>query len=370
MRNNGPFFLLVPSLERGGTERQATLLALALRARNLPVHVIVFRGGVFGQAIEAAGIPLSVLGGMGWISYLPALVRLIRNENPTVLYSFLPHANVVTAIARIVDPRCRLIWGIRSSEMPLKGYGLKTRAAYWLERMLARVPNRIIVNSQSGAQSCIRKGFPAQAIRVIENGFDTDLFRSDAQVRERLRAELGLRPDEITIGLPARIDPVKGHVTFLEAAAEALKSNAALRFVCIGGGSRSLADELKALADRLGIGSRVIWTGNRDDMPAILNALDIVTLCSNSEGFPNAIGEAMACGVPCVATDVGDTRRLIAETGLIVPPRDPHALAHAWRTLIDAGERHRLGNAARERMVKNFSLDRLAERTLAEFFSA
>lgn len=367
MRNSGPILLLVPSLERGGTERQATLLALTLRARNLPVHVIVFRGGVFAQAVEAAGIPLSVLGGAGVMSYLPALAHLIRNEKPAVLYSFLPHANVAAAMTRIIDPQCRLIWGIRSSEMPLTGYGLKTRTAYWLERVLSRFPHRIIVNSQSGAESCIRKGFPALAIRVIENGFDTDLFRPDPRMRDRIRAEMGLRPDEVAIGLPARIDPVKGHVTFLEAAAEALKSNAALRFVCIGGGSRSLANDLKALADRLGIGSRVIWTGNRDDMPAQLNALDIASLCSNAEGFPNVVGEAMACGVPCVASDVGDTRRLIADTGLIVPPRDPYAFASAWHQLLDRAERRRLGNAARERMVMNFSLDRLADRTLAEF---
>ncbi len=370
MHRSDTIFLLVPSLEQGGTERQATLLALALRARNLPVHVIVFRGGVFARDIEAAGIPLTTLGSGGWVSYFPSLAKLLRAEKPAVLYSFLPHANVVSAIARIVDPQCRLIWGIRSSDMPLAGYGLKTRAAYWLERALSFLPHRIIVNSKSGAGSCIRKGFPANTIRVIENGFDINLFRPDATMRERVRAEFGLRPNEIVIGLPARIDPVKGHVTFLQAAAELLKTGAPLRFLCIGGGSQTLSAQLKALTDRLGIAPHVVWTGNRDDMPAMLNALDIAALCSNAEGFPNAVGEAMACGVPCVATDVGDTRHLIADTGLIVPPRDPQALANAWGRLLDAAERRRLGDAARRRMVENFSLDRLADRTLAEFSGA
>lgn len=370
MRRSGPIFLLVPSLEQGGTERQATLLALALHARNIPVHVIVFRGGVFARDIEGAGIPLTTLGGTGWISYFPALARLLKAEKPAALYSFLPHGNVVSAVARLADPQCRLIWGIRSSDMPLAGYGLKTRAAYWLECKLARLPHRIIVNSRSGAASCIRKGFPEKTIRVIENGFDTDLFRPDPQARERLRAEFKLRPDEIAIGLPARIDPVKGHATFLKAAAELLKTNPQARFLCIGGGSQSLLAELTALIDRLGIGQKVIWTGNRDDMPAMLNALDIVSLCSDSEGFPNAVGEAMACGVPCVATDVGDTRHLIVETGYVVPPRNERALADAWCKLLDANERRRLGQAARARMVENFSLERLADRTLAELSGA
>lgn len=360
-------FLLVPSLEQGGTERQATLLALALHEKKIPVQVIVFRGGVFARDIEAAGIRLMTLGTGGWISYFPSLSRLLRKEKPTVIYSFLPHANIVAAIARIVAPQCRLIWGIRSSDMPLAGYGLKTRAAYRLERFLSFLPQRIIVNSKSGAESCVRKGFPSDAIRVIENGFDTDLFRPDPQARERVRAEFGLQAGEIAIGLPARIDPVKGHATFLKAADELLRTGVKARFLCIGGGSKNLAGELKALADRLGIAPHMIWTGNRDDMPAMLSALDIATLCSDAEGFPNAIGEAMACGIPCVATDVGDTRNLIADTGFIVSPRDPHALADAWRKLLDAGERRRLGDAARSRMVTNFSTDRLAERTLAEF---
>lgn len=367
MNVSNPIFLLVPSLEQGGTERQATLLALTLHEKKHPVHMVVFRGGVFAREIEAAGIPLDTLGGSGWMSYFPSLARLLRAKKPSVLYSFLPHANVVTAIARIVSPQCRLIWGIRSADMPLAGYGLKTRAAYWLERMLSRLPHRIIVNSKSGAESCVRKGFPSGAIRVIENGFDTSRFRSDPAARERIRAEFGLRPDDIAIGLPARIDPVKSHATFLEAASQALKSNPSFRFLCIGGGPQSLMSELKARADRLGIASQVIWTGNRDDMPAMLNALDIATLCSNAEGFPNAIGEAMACAIPCVATDVGDTRHLISDTGIIVPPRDPAALADAWGVLVDPAERRRLGDAARRRMVEHFSLDRMAERTLAEF---
>ena len=160
MRSSGPIFLLVPSLEQGGTERQATLLALTLRRKNLPVHVIVFRGGVFAHDIEAAGIPLTTLGGGGWMSYFPALARLLRKEKPSAIYSFLPHANVVSAIVRLVDPECRLIWGIRSADMPLAGYGLKTRLAYWLERSLSSLPHRIITNSKSGAASCVRKRFP------------------------------------------------------------------------------------------------------------------------------------------------------------------------------------------------------------------
>ena len=370
MRRSGPIFLLVPSLEQGGTERQATLLALALHARNIPVHVIVFRSGVFARDIEGAGIPLTTLGGTGWISYFPALARLLKAEKPVALYSFLPHGNVVSAIARLADPQCRLIWGIRSSDMPLTGYGLKTRAAYFFERMLSFLPHRIIVNSKSGAESSIRKGFPEKTVRVIENGFDTNLFKPDPQARERIRSEFKLRPDEIAIGLPARIDPVKGHATFLKAAAELLRTGAALRFLCIGGGSQSLMAEMKTLAGDLGIAEHVVWTGNRDDMPAMLNALDIASLCSDSEGFPNAVGEAMACGVPCVATDVGDTRHLISGTGYVVPPREPRALAEAWRKLLDAGERRRLGDAARQRMVQSFSLDRLAERTLTELSGA
>ncbi len=363
-------FLLVPSLEHGGTERQVALLARILHQRAYDVTVLMLRAyeGQLVAELREAGIPVrSLEGNLGFLSYFLSLRRLVQIEKPAVLYSFLPHANLVAATVKYFRPECRLIWGVRSADMPLAGYGLKTLFAYWLERKLSMLPDRVVVNSQSGAEGCKRKGFEPARITVVENGFDTGLFQPDAAGRERIRKAMNIADGDVAIGMVARIDPVKNHEMFLRAAAALSESSPTARFVCIGGGSAHLKTRLVELTHTLGIASRVTWTGDRNDIPAVLNALDIVTLCSNSEGFPNAIGEAMACGRACVSTDVGDVQQLLGNQGMVVGVRDVPALTRAWRQLMDPGFRQAMGTAARERIVESYSLDRLFERTLTAF---
>lgn len=364
--------LLVPNLNRGGTERQVVLLSLLLRQQGQDVSVAVFRGaGFFADQLTNAGVRVIDLHGYGLTGPLRVLVnlaRLLRRERVEVLYSFLPPANVVASFAAVFAPGCRVFWSIRSAAMPLSGYSLRTRLSYAIERRLARWPRAIIVNSKAGFEYCKRQGFAASKLITVANGFDHSVFRPDTAARSRLRAEFGLRDGEIAIGIAARMDPVKDHITFLRAAALLSSRVENLRFVCLGGaGAPAFLEKLHVLARSLGVMHRMIWAGERADMPAALNALDIATLCSVSEGFPNAVGEAMATGIPCVVTDVGDAGELVGETGFIVPVSNPAALALAWERLLDPQARKARGASARRRIVEHFSLQRLAERTLAVF---
>jgi glycosyltransferase involved in cell wall biosynthesis len=173
---------------------------------------------------------------------------------------------------------------------------------------------------------------------------------------------------QILVGLPARLDPIKDHETFLRAAALARKSNERLRFVCIGGGDAEYSRRMAALSDTLGLHDAVIWAGERRDMPAVLNALDIVTLTSIGEGLSNAIGEAMASGVPPVVTDVGDMARLVGEAGSVVPVGDARAVADAWLALAaDPARRADAGAAARDHICRHYSLD-IAAAAMRELF--
>jgi glycosyltransferase involved in cell wall biosynthesis len=372
---NQHIMLLVPNLEHGGSERQAALLALALRRKGHEIAVATFhQGGPFEAALEKAGIPVFSLGAgkpLGPFLVVPRLVRLLRRQGIDVLYSFLPPANVLASLSGLLVPMCRVVWSVRSADMPLAGYGLKTQLAYGLERLLARLPRRIIVNSRAGYEACKRKGFSEQRLTIVHNGFDTELFRPDNDARQRIRAEFGIPSDQIAIGLPARMDPVKDHPTFLRAAALLRKNRTDVRFVCLGGaGPPGYSDTLRELAKTLGIADCVVWAGNRSDIAAALNALDIATLCSVSEGFPNTVGEAMACGVPCVVTDVGDAAHLVGDSGYVVAKGDPGALADAWKRLLDRATRTRLGESARLRIIENFGLDRLREQTLTALSDA
>ncbi len=371
---DGPITLLVPNLERGGAERQAVLLALGLAASGREVSVAAFRaGGPFAADLARAGVEVIDLGGRGALAPLHVAARLadhLRRRRGAVLYAFLPPANLVAGLMRAARPGCRVVWGVRSSDIPLSNYGAKTRLAYALERRMSALCHAIVVNSRAGLEACRRNGFPAAKLHVVANGFEIERFRPDPEMRARTRATWGLNTEEVAIGLPARLDPVKDHTTFLKAARSLAGRQPRARFVAIGGGRPAYVERLHRLAEDFGLGDRVIWTGAVDDMPAAYNALDIATLTSLSEGFPNTMGEAMACGLPCIATDVGDARFLIGPAGMTVPARDPAALAEAWESLFDSERRRALGAAGRERIVREFSVEALVRNSLAVFEAA
>ena len=200
---------------------------------------------------------------------------------------------------------------------------------------------------------------------VIPNGIDTDQFRPDKNARTRQRRTWGIDDSEQLIGLVARLDPMKGHPVFLAAAAQLAAQYRATRFVCVGDGPEAYRNELKTLAHELGLEDRLIWAGASSDMAAVYNALDISTSSSGfGEGFSNAIGEAMACEVPCVVTDVGDSAWIVEERRGVVPAGDPEALCSAWLGLLSDPERRAaMGRTGRQKIEQHFSIRRLTERT-------
>jgi glycosyltransferase involved in cell wall biosynthesis len=206
---------------------------------------------------------------------------------------------------------------------------------------------------------------------VIPNGIDCDRFKPDVSARRELRAEWRIADAELLFGLVGRIDPMKDHSTFLRAVA-AMNAPARVRFVCVGSGSELLKAAMRTLASSLGVDRRVLWVGARDDMPRVYNALDVCVLSSAfGEGFPNAIAEAMATERPAIVTDVGDAKVLVGPTGLVVPPRDPTALARAMSSFAIAApdELAEQGREARARVVARFSTERLVASTEAIFQS-
>ena len=240
--------ILLPSLTRGGAERQAALLAtdIVRRGHDAAVVTLLPLGG-FEPELTAAGVRLISLDRNNWssaIGYLPRFVRYLAAEKPDVVYSFLPPANVLASLAGL-SVGCPVIWSVRSTEIPLAAYRPATRAAYALERRMSRLPRGIVVNSRAGMNALLGRGIPADRIRVISNGFDTVRFQPDQEARSRMRAAWRLAANEIAIGLPARLDPVKDHATFLKAAAILRLRREDVRFVCLGGGREPYAGNYK-----------------------------------------------------------------------------------------------------------------------------
>ena len=237
------------------------------------------------------------------------------------------------------------------------------RASFGLSRLVARRADLIIANSEAGRRFHVATGYPADRIVVIPNGIDVRRFRPDADARASTRAAWGVTPDRVVIGMVARVDPMKDHVTLLKAFAARQASLADALLVCAGSGNADRRAELAALADSLGIGKHVRWLEATGPVERLYCAFDLHTSASSfGEGFSNAVAEAMACGVACVTTDVGDAALLVGTTGEIVPARDPLALAGGWQRLLAADYRAR-GLLARERVVAEFSAERLVLRS-------
>lgn len=365
-------FLLARSLETGGAERQLVQLAIGLKQRGHPVHVGVFyKRGPLIDDLERNSVPIVDLGKKGRWDLLRFAFRVrgvVTQAKADVLYSFLGGANIVGAAVRILLPRLKLAWSIRASDMDLTRYDWVHRAGYRVECALSRLPDLIIANSNTGRSFAIANGFPGERIEVVPNGIDTDRFRPDADVRARQREQWGLGAHDIAIGIVARFDPMKGHETFIRAAVSVAARLPNAKFICVGEGSEER--RIQQLAAHLGLDGRLLFTGRSDDPVSALNGLDIC--CSSSafgEGFSNSIAEAMACGLPCVVTDVGDSAGIVADDGVAVPRDDPDALAAALIAQAKGLDRHD-PMRPRRRIMENFSLDEMVERTLRLIESA
>jgi glycosyltransferase involved in cell wall biosynthesis len=251
--------------------------------------------------------------------------------------------------------------------MDLAGAELVSRLIYRAENRLAPAADLILFNSHAGHAYHRTLGMRPRRALVIPNGFDVERFRRNAQGARAFRAALGIPDDAWTIGIVARFDPIKDHALFLEAAARfcAKHPDQPIFFVCAGTGPAPFLEELKERARRRGLSESVRWVEAPKDLPAVYSALDVATLTSKGEGFPNVLAEAMLCGTPCVSTDVGDAREILAEHGEIVPPGDAGALAAAWERRIVRAVQLSLPDrdAIRESIVSRYSMAAQARAT-------
>lgn len=360
---------LIRSLNCGGAERQLVTLAREMHSKGFNVRVLVFYSdGPLKSVLQEAGVPVFLLNKKGrWdvIKFLSRLIKLIYVEKPDVLHGYLGIPNILTALLKPLFPHIRMVWGVRASNMDLNQYDWLSRLSYKIESKLSRFADLIIINSNEGLDYAVFNGFAQKRMIVIHNGIDTEIFFPDSKNGQRTRAEWGISLNEKLIGLVGRLDPMKDHPNFLKAAALLVQERDDVYFVCVGGGPADYRHKLKEFSHKLGIADRIIWAGARSDMTAVYNALDILTSSSYGEGFPNVIGEAMACGVPCVVTDVGDSAIIVGNTGIVVPPKSPEKLYHGWKLMLHHLDTRgsSIKNEACLRIISEFSLEKLVQRT-------
>ncbi len=343
---------VITGLDTGGAERMLANLCIAQHQDGAsPTVVSLSPGGSQRDRLLSAGVTVRDLGLRRGIPNPVALFRLagiIRREKPAVIQSWMYHADLVALLALFLSGRrrqTRLYWGVRCSDVDLGAYPVSLRIVVRLCALLSRFADGVVFNSKAGQVAHRKLGYRPRHSVVIDNGFDTGAFAPDGMAGKQVRQELGLSEDAFVIATVARFDRMKGHETLLAA----VRRTRDVDCLVIGAGTEALAGK-----------TRVMPLGERDDVPKLLSAVDALVSPSHfGEGFSNAIGEAMASGLPVVATDVGDAARIIGDAGLVVPPRDPDALASALARLRDdAGLRRDLGEKARAQIERSFGLRR------------
>lgn len=353
----------IVGLSTGGAENMLLRLLERIDRKTFSPYVISLTSkGVIGERIAALGIPVESLGmrqGRADPIRFMKLVWRLWQINPDVVHTWMYHADLLGGLAAKMARVPAVVWCVRSSDFLHTDTGWSTRLVLSLcARISSWLPDVVLYNSQKGVAFHKALGYKEQHFIVVPNGIDLEKFRPDEQARLDVRKELGISSKTPLIGLIGRYDPLKNHAGFIQAAIFLHRIMPAVHFLMVGTDIDCSNKTLKTIIEDGNLSDYCHLLGPRSDIPRITAALDLATLASWSEAFPNVLIEAMACGVPCVSTDAGDASLILGEDGWIVPVGDMEGLAARWSGFLrlDAVQRGRYAERARRRVLDKFEI--------------
>ena len=358
---------VITGLSDGGAEGVLYRLCVSDLENSHSVISLTDRGK-YGDLLTAADIEVVCLGTTGVLSALGSLFKLcslLRERRPDVVHTWMYHADFLGGIAARLAGLGAIVWGIRQSNLRLGQSKLSTIILTRVLSLLSYVvPRRVVCCATAAMEVHAAIGYQRRKLEVLHNGIDTERFIPNGQKRDEVRTELRIDPQVVALGMVARFDRQKDHRGFLRALGEVAANGYAFTCVLAGQGVDRDNDALMGWLAEFGLEERVVLVGQEYDIAELMNALDLHILSSAyGEGFPNVVGEAMACGVPCIATTVGDAAVIIGDTGWVVPPSDPDSLAASLRMILTdaSGSLRYAGQAARDRITTEFSLEKMVE---------
>lgn len=359
---------VITGLDNGGAENNLVRLATRIDRTRFRSSVISLTTlGACSRALTDAGVPVSAIAMRAGRPTPPAVWRLfrtIRQARPDILQTWLPHADLLGQLVGSAAGVKTICWNIRSAELARADH---PASLFWVLRWLSSLSHRpacIVTNSSAGKRAHQALGYRPRRWEFIPNGIDVERFVPSADRRHEFRERRGLSPTAPVVGMVGRYHAMKDHATFVDAAALVLQARPDARFVIVG---RGVGPDNGALTERVRAGrlaDAMLLEGECEDAAAVFPAFDVAVSSSYSEAFPNVIAEAMACGVPCVVTDAGDSAKIVGPAGIVVPIREPAALADGILRLLAADDAARvsLGAAARARIVTEFSVNAMVAR--------
>lgn len=359
---------IITGLATGGAERALYNLLQGGLSSSFDSYVISLGDkGTMGSQIEALGvsvITLNMRAGRPTLAGLLKLHSVIKTLQPDLIQGWMYHGNLAATLARFfMGGKPSLVWNVRHSLYELKHEKRSTRLVIKANCFFSNLPDALLYNSQLSRQQHEVFGFSAEKGRVIPNGIDLQRFSFSAAARQKVRSELNIPKQALVIGHVARLHPMKDHANFLKAAVVLAQRNSDVHFI-LSGRDVTMDDETLKQYIPMTLQNRVHLLGERSDVADLMSAMDIFCQSSWSEAFPNVLGEAMATGVPCVATDVGDSQLIVAEYGVIVPPKDTSLLVAGLESLmtLESADLRKLGMQAHQRIEEMFALDEITGR--------
>ena len=358
---------IITDLYTGGAEQALYNLLKGWFAERVESQVVSLRDeGTIGPEICSMNIHVSTLDiQKSWSSIFAfeRLRKIVRAFQPDILQGWMYHGNLAATLARtFASGHPMLVWNIHDSLYDLRYEKPMTRQVIRANRFFSNFPDALIYVSQLSRKHHEVFGFASSNGQVIPNGIDVKRFYFSPMSRQRVRFELGIPDDELVVGHVARLHPMKNHSLFLRAAADLALRYPETHFLLIGQ-DVSMRNKIFAQLIPKEARDRFYLLGERSDVPDLMSAMDIFCQSSWSEAFPNVLCEAMAAGVPCVATDVGDSALIVGDTGVIVPPRDEQKLSTGIENLLSLSyeERRLLGKRARARIEENYTIDAIID---------
>ncbi|MCD6679533.1 MAG: glycosyltransferase [Burkholderiaceae bacterium] len=359
---------VITGLSTGGAETMLLKLLQHLDRRRFEPHVFsLTTEGEVGPRIADLRIPVRALGmrpGSPNPGPVLSLTRSLRRLAPDVVHTWMYHADFVGGLAARLAGSRNLAWGIHHSNLDRHLTKRSTSLVVKTCALLSSwMPAQILSCSTRARAVHAAAGYRADKIRVIPNGFDLERFRPDAEARTGIRAELGVPLETPLVGLIARYDPQKNHAGFIGAASLVRTQMPDAHFLLAGSEVDADNSALQESIRAHGLCASVHLLGRRDDVPRLMAALDVLASSSYGEAFPNVLGEAMACGVPCVVTDVGDSAEIVGDTGRVVQPGDVRGLADQIVDVLrlPLADRAALGSQARVRVQANYEIGQVAK---------
>jgi len=316
--------------------------------------------GTIGKDLKRMGIEVTSLNLKDWIYAPISLLNLylhIRRTKPDIVQTWMYHADLIGGVVAKAAGVKNIIWGIRNTDIRRASKRFTLFVLKLCARLSSSIPKKIVCVAEASRRQHVQFGYDPSKMVVIHNGVDLGRFTS-TDLPKQIKKELGISESEYVVGTVARFAATKDHATFIAAAAKVACTRSDVRFLMIGRGVDKTNPTFFGLIEQTGLEDRFLLLGQRSDVSRCLKAMDIFCVHSKTEGFPNALAEAMASGLPCISTDVGDAALVLGSPDWIIPSGDADILANAILRMLALPdyERNALGKIARQRVEENFTM--------------